>query len=259
MSVILALFLTFSSPSQAQTDASKSVTIDTIVSVWRMRQAHASAFDFRGWGTQFRPARMVRPDELDPGARPETSAGFAVPDTSFNVRFRLAEAGKGRARLEFDNKILSLKDKGFIAQRVIEVVDAGVRKVHFPVGNLQFPLASFQKADPSRGLMNAHVMPLLLVYRALGRYPGFFDAGRLKVTNEKERVNDRTCLILIDGDNALWVDPERAFVPVRIAPVGKKKAVNLTTSNMSQILSMVGYPSLGRMFVKGRMNPSWNR
>src|SRR5262249_30656320 len=59
------------------------------------------------------------------------------------------------------------------------------------------------------------MMPLLMVYRSLDSDIGVFDAGKLKLTQDKGLVDNRTCIILRHDEDIVWVDPERDFIPMR--------------------------------------------
>jgi hypothetical protein len=56
-----------------------------------------------------------------------------------------------------------------------------------------------------------------MVYKA--RKSGIFGTGDLVLTKDKSQVGEHICHILKYGENMLWVDPERDFVPTRFRSV----------------------------------------
>jgi hypothetical protein len=63
------------------------------------------------------------------------------------------------------------------------------------------------------------VLPLLMVYRS--QDDGIFGTEKLVLTGRKGVIDNRLCYIMSCGDNLIWVDPTRDFVPTRFRWIGK--------------------------------------
>ena len=85
--------------------------------------------------------------------------------------------------------------------------------MYLPVSKLEFPIATIKKAKPADVSTRTALLPILMVYRA--QMSGIFGTGNLVLTNEKCAIDEHICISLKCGENMIWVDPERDFVPTR--------------------------------------------
>lgn len=199
-------------------DNNKAETIATITKTWRDRQSRARSLDFVAVGTEFRPSRTFSVSLLEAMGRPSENA-ISIPDTSFNIRLRLAINGNGQFRMDYDGKAPAPSDTGYPDEHLVEIFENGVRNIIFPVGAFGYPNAHIKQETIPTGALNPHVLPIRIVYRPFDSEIGVFDANKLILTNDMGVVEDRPCRVLKHLDHRIWVDQARDFIPTRYSEI----------------------------------------
>ena len=202
--VIAVILCQLSGPSIANGQSTQLVTIDSVVEAWRARKSHARTIDFHAVGTTIRRATELSASEAAI-LSPTGTGGEAVSvsEKAVVTKMRFVADEKGRIRAESYS----------VDRHFIEVFDGDLHKIYFPVSKLDHPSASITKAQPNRLPRAPAFIPLLMVYYTQKNEA--FQGCELSLTKDKGVVDGRLCHILSCGENLLWVDPERDFVPTR--------------------------------------------
>jgi hypothetical protein len=211
--VVLGICVALGGARQSRADGETPVTIAGIIKMWDARQQHAKTLDFTGQGTQSLPARAFSAEEA---TRPtdKNAVGFSVPASTFNIKVRYIADDKSRLRQEFFEKRLDYLKKEYVTQTSIEIHNDDRIIKYLPVSTLEFPIATILKASTAEVTKHPAVLPIWMVYR--GRISGIFGKGDFVLTNDKSPVGENMCHILKCGENMVWVDPGRDFVPTRL-------------------------------------------
>lgn len=213
--ILAFLIMTLGQMPYAHADDNKPITIGTIINAWTERESRARSLDFVAVGTEFRPQMTFTVNLLEAMGRPSEKKDISVPDTSFNIRLRLAIDSNRRFRMDCDGKAPAPTKDGYPDQHHIEIFDNGVRNTIFPVGAFGYPSGHINRAKNPTAIRNPQVLPILIAYRAFDREIGVFDANKLTLTKDKGVVEDRQCLILKYMEKMIWVDTARDYVPTR--------------------------------------------
>jgi hypothetical protein len=116
-------------------------------------------------------------------------------------------ASQSRAR---EDKPVTLKD--YVRQHSVEISKHDAHITYLPIGTMDFPIATIQKAGPYAPNGRA-VRPIMMVYRA--QVDGVFGTGGFVLTGEKSIAGEHVLRLLKCGENLIWVDTERDFLPTR--------------------------------------------
>jgi hypothetical protein len=197
--------------SQTRAGERKPVTLEAIIRSWTARQENAGTLDLSAKGTQSFPAREVSADEatLPTGRKGQ---GFSVPACTFNTTVRFVADGTDRFRHDCVEKLLNYSKEDYLRQHSVEISKHDAHITYLPVSTMDFPIATIQKAGPYAPDRRA-VLPIMMVYRA--HVNGVFGTGDFVLTDEKAMAGEHVHQLLKCGENLIWVDTERDFLPTR--------------------------------------------
>lgn len=187
--------------------------LHVILDAWKSRQERIEAFDFSCAGIEFRSKRLAVGFLQTLGKQPEDYV--ELNDATFKVRIRFTVDRRGRVRMEYDGRVWSTREHKYVSSHGIDEFNGKVSESFFPVGPSGFPGAHISRGSAAEIARDARILPIRLVYRPIDTVMGVVNPQLLVVTNEREIVNARPCIILKSTRERIWVDPERDFVPVR--------------------------------------------
>jgi hypothetical protein len=206
-----AVVVTSGSASQTRAGEGKRVTLEAIIRSWSARQGNARTLDLSAQGTQSFPARAVSADEATLPTGPK-GQDFSVPASTFNTKVRFVADGTDRFRHDCVEKLLNYSKKDYVRQHSVEISKHDAYITYLPVSTMDFPIATIQKAGPYAPKGRA-VLPIMMVYRA--RIDGVFGTGDLALTDETRMAGEHVHQLLKCGENLIWVDTERDFLPTQ--------------------------------------------
>lgn len=194
---------------------SEGSELDSVIEAWDRREQEVHAFQFSWSGVQFQVKGA------DPLVTVTDPLADKIPpaDTSFDIQMSLAADRNGRVRLEYHGSIWSKEQNGYVPKATVHVFDGKQRQTFFPHGGRPFPRVFIEGDTLADMVRDTRVGPVRMVYRPFDEAMGMFDRSSLALTNQVGDVDGRECLVLRHSSEvfqeSIWVDPSRAFVPVR--------------------------------------------
>lgn len=210
---VLATVVLIMSLAQGDAVEAGNDRLASIIQAWKKRQDSIGSFHFRMDGTDFRPKKSFTPVEMELYGGNRDDEPLTLLDTSFQVEMEFALDNRGRVRVLYRGKNLSTKKRGYVDATELSVFDGTLRKTLLE--DVSFPSFHIYKGTAGQVARDGRVLPLLLLYRPLDAALGDFRPPSLRVEDEMGTVAGRPCLILNDGEDKVWVDPEREFIPLR--------------------------------------------
>ena len=214
VSFVFIVSLTIPGAQRARGQDPGKEVLSSIVSAWKERQNVAQSFDFVATGTEWRSAAVIDERQLAMAGQ-KANEKLTLPETSFPITIRLVLDKLGRARFQYDGKDWSAKEKGYVPTSQLDMFDGKTQKTFFGQGAIGFPNAHVSRGDVSTVARDERVLPILIAYRTLDSALGVLDLEGLRLDDAKGVVGEHTCLIVIQGEHTVWVDPARGYLPIR--------------------------------------------
>jgi len=192
-------------------------TVESVIQAWERRQSAVRSFQFSWEATQWWDRGRV------PGAvSGATSAKEALPDAmSYKTRTTFAMDAQGRTRHEAHAMSWNSEVNRLVPTTSIEVCDGRIRRRFSPEGPTnrfegvgEIPCGLIDQDVASVGQL-VYLLPIRLVFRPFDQRIGNIDRRKLVVTGRHGVADGCTCLVIEQGDQTFWVDPNRSFIPLR--------------------------------------------
>ncbi|GEM_PF-5191332 len=179
--------------------------VDVTIKAWQGRAARVKGLEFVSSGM-----------ETQSGRKADSARKISArPGVTFANETRFVIDVQGRVLLDYQGKRWSAERAEYLDSRTFTVFDGRTRTDYFPSGEA-FPSAHItqEEASSSTG-RHVRTLPIRLVFRPLDGKLGVFDPGKLATTGLKAEVGEARCLILKNGEDQVWVDPARDYIPLR--------------------------------------------
>lgn len=190
------------------------VSTEAVVRAWESRQGRVKSFDLAWTGVEYQ-----RIDKtillLTQGDNLPQSSKKPPADSTLPIKGRFVLDADGRSRMDQAGQTWSLREGKFVDTSSITIFDGKIRKSFFPTSLRGFPSAHIGKGSVAEVGRHVLTLPVCLLYRPFDGALGEFKPGGLVLTDARGVVEGRSCLVLRHGDNVVWVDPERDYIPVR--------------------------------------------
>ncbi len=209
------------------------ITPDVIAQAWRDRERRIRTFEFRWKAKRLIPARSF------PQWRDGKIVLFPKTDLDTTDTVRLVVDGT-KMRCEASTAGFESRINAFVTNRPKLSIDDGVSNWSVSGGDDSRPMELYPSVFISRSTPEelGRLMPLsaiFLCFRPFAINLGEdYDISKYALRPSVSMVNQRKCLMLSKDTNDLWVDPERAFVPVRWRSVVDGEILIELTINYTQ-------------------------
>ncbi|MCI0739997.1 MAG: hypothetical protein L0Y72_13210 [Gemmataceae bacterium] len=178
--------------------------IDAIVETWRKRQDRVKSFDFMFSGSCSHTVEGAELMKLPSVLR------NSIQPVSYRKSLRFVVSGP-KAYLEYNTMNWSFDKNEFLPGKTIIANNTTFEKTAFAPDVYSFPTFHIAKAKKENtAAISFFVVPMNLVFRPLGR----FQADKVQLDGIQD-FKGKSLLIVTHGEDVLWVDPIRGFVPIR--------------------------------------------
>jgi hypothetical protein len=191
-------------------------TIESVLQAWDQRQKQVQSFRFSWEATQWYDGAFL------PSAHSGPPAEGLPASVSYDTRTTFVMDAQGRTRIERLDASWHTALKKLVPVPSINVCDGGIHRLLAPEGPT-IPLdgaglipIGFIDRDIVMSKRTMDLLPVWLVFRPFDERIRPSDRKKLVLTEDQGVADGRTCLILRQADQIIWVDPKRSFIPLRV-------------------------------------------